>query len=153
MISYRKGCSLRHIYESKIIKKASKLDIPRSRIKHVNNMENLLEILRSHLGLSAPTYTGALINPVSKATKYFLMSRWCRVTRNFSYIMIPPISVLSPILPLKRGISRSRLPIFIPHLSFKIYRIPHPASILSLIPHHAKPIWDPLNVILLKCEI
>ena len=73
-ISYRKGCSLRHIYESKIIKKASKLDIPRSRIKHVNNIENLLEMLRSHLGLSTPIYTGALIKPVSKANKYFLMS-------------------------------------------------------------------------------
>ena len=72
-ISYRKGCSLRHIYESKIIKKASKLDIPLSRIKHVK-MENLLEILRSQLGLSTPIYTGALIKPVSKANKYFLMS-------------------------------------------------------------------------------
>ena len=53
------------------------------------------------------------------------------VTRNLGLIMIPPMLVLFPIPPPKRSTSRSRPPIFIPHLSYPISRLdfkPHPPS-------------------------
>ena len=72
------------------------------------------------------------------------MSRWGRVTRNFSFTMIPLILVLSPILPSKRSISRSHFQFSsrILHLKFP-HLIPQPASISSLIPHPAEPMLDP----------
>ena len=51
--------------------------------------------------------------------------------------------VLYPFPPKKRSISRSRLPVLIPHPAIKISAIPHPASIFTLIPHPAKPMLDP----------
>ena len=49
--------------------------------------------------------------------------------------MIPPVPVLSPIPPSKRSISRSRLPIFFPHLAYKMSRIS--TSRLDFKPHAA----------------
>ena len=55
----------------------------------------------------------------------------------------PPIPILFPVPPSKRSISRSRLLIFILHLTFEISHIAHLASILSLIPHTAKSMLEP----------
>ena len=104
-------------------------------------MQRKLDVPRSNLSLSIPTYSGAFIKPVSNANWYSLMSLRS-VNLNLSLIMIPSIPVLSLILPSKRSVFRSRLPIFIPHLALKISRIPHSASILSPIPHPAKPMLD-----------
>ena len=55
-----------------------------------------------------------------------------------------------PIPPSKQSIYRSRLLIFIPHLTFEISHIPNPASILSAIPHTAKSMLGPSGLRFLR---
>ena len=87
-------------------------------------MQRKLDVLRNHSGLSTSIYTEALIKPISKVNKYFYDPAYT-----------------SPIL--YSAFEKDRIPVLPSyfHPASRIYRsrIPHPASILSLIPHPAKP--------------
>ena len=88
-------------------------------------MQRKLDVLRNHSGLSTSIYTEALIKPISKVNKYFYDPAYT-----------------SPIL--YSAFEKDRIPVLPSyfHPASRIYRsrIPHPASILSLIPHPAKPV-------------
>ena len=87
-------------------------------------MQRKLDVLRNHSGLSTSIYTEALIKPISKVNKYF-----------YDPAYTCPI--------LYSAFEKDRIPVLPSyfHPASRIYRsrIPHPASILSLIPHPAKP--------------
>ena len=87
-------------------------------------MQRKLDVLRNHSGLSTSIYTEALIKPISKVNKYF-----------YDPAYTCPI--------FYSAFEKDRIPVLPSyfHPASRIYRsrIPHPASILSLIPHPAKP--------------
>ena len=118
IISYRKGRSSKHTRESKIVRKVRKPDILWSLVNTCNQYRENWTLL-SYLGLSTPICTGALIKPVFKANKDFLMSIRVRVMCNLSQIMIQPIAIL----PSKQ------------HPASRLSNLSYPTSCLNFKPH------------------